>query len=78
MLASFVTAPFTSYVSRGYEHQADEFALSLAHDPQAGIDGFKKVSYQSMMDPDPSSLLQWWFGTHPTMAERIKYLELQK
>lgn len=80
-LLSFISlamSPVLSDVSRTYEHQSDVFAIELTGDPQAGIDGFKKLAYQSFIDPDPSPILQWWFGTHPTMKERIEFLESRK
>lgn len=80
-LISFITlalAPIQSDLSRRSEHESDVFAVAVTQNPQAGIDGFKKLSYQSFVDPDPSPLLQWMFGTHPTFKERIEYLESQK
>lgn len=74
---SFATAPVTSYLSRADERAADAFALQLTGDAQAGIDGFTKNAYQGFIDPNPPELLQWWFGTHPTMQERIDTLRDQ-
>ncbi len=73
-----LTSPLDSYVSRSFEHQADVYETAIARDPQASIDGFKKMTYQSFIDVEPSPFLQFWFGIHPSVAERIEYYESQK
>lgn len=74
-LIGLFTAPATSYVSRTFEAQADAYELHLAANPQASASSLKKMAYQSFTDPDPSPLMQWWFGSHPSMKERVDFFE---
>jgi|GEM_PF-5199233 len=72
-----ILAPVFSLQSRALEQQADAYEVAIAQDPQASIDGFKKMSYQSFVDVDPPKLFQLWFGTHPTVKERIRFYQNQ-
>ena len=71
---SLAASPINSAVSRIYEHNADAYALQITHDPSAGTDGFKKSAYETFTDPNPPAVLQFWFGDHPTIKERIDFL----
>jgi Zn-dependent protease with chaperone function len=64
-----------NYVSRGVEGRADAFALRLTQDPRAFIDLEKRLAVQNIADPEPPTLLQDLFGTHPTTIERLGYGE---
>ncbi|TSC87159.1 MAG: M48 family peptidase [Parcubacteria group bacterium Gr01-1014_8] len=72
---SLLAAPIDSAISRDIEHKADVFGFELTHATKPAITSFRKMTYQSFVDPDPPRFLQWWFGTHPTMKERIEFLE---
>lgn len=66
-------SPVESAISRVMEHRADAFGLRVT-----GLDdatarlmvGFAERDYS---DPDPPRWLQFWFGTHPTLKERIAF-----
>jgi STE24 endopeptidase len=58
-------------LSRQVESRADAFALRLTHDPAAFVALERRLSVTNVSDPDPPSLLQDLFGTHPTTIERI-------
>jgi len=60
-----------SYVSRAVEARADAFALRLTDDPHAFISLERRLALQNIAEPDPPSLLQDLFGTHPTIIDRI-------
>jgi Zn-dependent protease with chaperone function len=65
--------PIDSALSRALEHRADAFGLRVSQRPLAMarlFDGFAERDFQ---DPDPPALLQFWFGTHPTLDERIRF-----
>lgn len=74
-MTSLLTSPATSYVNRTLERAADAYELQLVKNPRASADTLKKMTYQSFIDPDPSPLMQAWFGTHPSMRERIEFFE---
>lgn len=65
--------PIANAEARYMEHRADAFGLRVT-----GLDtatarlmvGFAERDYS---DPDPPALLHFWFGTHPTLKERIAF-----
>ncbi len=74
-LMPMINAPIISGISRSMERQADAYAISVTQDPAAGISSMARLSYLVFADQKPPALLQWWFGTHPTMKERIETMQ---
>lgn len=65
--------PIANAESRLMEHRADAFGLRVTglHEATARLMvGFAERDYS---DPDPPALLHFWFGTHPTLNERIAF-----
>ncbi len=65
--------PIANAESRYMEHRADAFGLRTTglHEATARLMvGFAERDYS---DPDPPALLHFWFGTHPTLKERIAF-----
>ena len=73
-LFMIVQAPIASGISRYFEHRADAFGLRLTHLNDAMIRLFIGFAERDYSDPNPPPLLQFWFGTHPTLAERIAFV----
>jgi len=75
LLVAFVayvgTLPLQNAVSRRYEAEADWLALEATHDPSADIGLERRFVRTSLSQPDPPGWVTFWFGTHPTPAERI-------
>lgn len=68
---ALLSAPLQNAASRRYEAEADWAALQSTRDPAAleGLHvGFTRVA---LADPDPPGWWHWWFGSHPTGAERV-------
>ncbi len=66
-------APIASGISRYFEHRADAFGLRLTHLNEASVQLFIGFAERDYSDPDPPALLQFWFGTHPTLRERVEF-----
>ena len=71
LVFGFATSPIICTISRAIESRADAYALTITKDPEAGVGGFKKLAYQSFVDPSPPAFLHFWFDTHPSLDERI-------
>lgn len=71
----FASSPLENYVSRIHEQSADQYAVELTGNPQAGIMSFQKLSRLSLSDPNPPELIKWLRYSHPTISERIRFLE---
>jgi Zn-dependent protease with chaperone function len=68
-----VQDPVANGISRSLEHRADAFGMRLTHLNEATarlMIGFAERDYS---DPDPPALYQFWFGTHPSLSERIRF-----
>ena len=66
-----VTVPVESLLSRQVERAADARAVALTGDPEAYAEAFQVLLRTNLADPSPPGWVQWWFGSHPTGAERV-------
>ncbi len=71
----FLSTPAFNAFSRWEEHQADAYALRLDPDPAAGIAAFKGFVRSDLSDPAPPSWMIWWAFTHPSLQQRVRFLE---
>jgi STE24 endopeptidase len=71
VILSFGLAPIDNAITRRYEAEADWIALQATRDPDAAEELFVDFVTSDLEDPTPS----WWdkqfFGSHPSVAERI-------
>lgn len=74
---SFLLSPLDNYASRYQEHAADQYAVEITGDAQSGITSFQKLARLSLSDPNPSALVKVFRYSHPTISERIRFLESQ-
>lgn len=75
-LGSVLSTPLENLVSRQIETRADVVALEVTHDPEAFIGLQRQLSASALSDPQPAAWSQWWFGSHPTVLERIALARL--
>ncbi len=66
-----VATPASNLVSRAMEREADDTALQVTRDPAAAEGLFRGFVTTALAVPDPPTWVQLWFGTHPSLAERI-------
>ncbi len=74
-IGSLVATPVQNLVSRQVEERADLFALDLTRDAQAFIAMQRRLAQTNVSDPDPPAPWQWFFGSHPTAAQRVAMAE---
>jgi STE24 endopeptidase len=77
---SAFSEPVANGFSRWMEHNADVYGQEAMHgivaDPQAlGQHTFQVLGEDSLDDPTPHPLFEWWFDTHPTTAFRAAFAE---
>ncbi|TNM45086.1 M48 family metallopeptidase [Nocardioides albidus] len=70
-IATFLSAPAQNAISRAIETRADQTALEATNAPQAFVDLQRRLALRSHADPTPPAWSQWWFGSHPTVLQRI-------
>jgi STE24 endopeptidase len=64
--------PALMVVSRGWERDCDRFALDQTGDPAAFIAAFQKLANRNLADLDPPRWVYLFFGSHPTVPERVE------
>jgi STE24 endopeptidase len=74
-LGTLLGTPVQNLVSRHVEARADLFALDLTADPQAFVAMQQRLAETNVSDPDPPVAWQWFFGSHPTAAQRVAMAE---
>lgn len=70
-----VAVPVSSLLSRQVERAADVRAVELTQDPVAYAEAMRTLLVTNRADPAPPAAYQWWFGTHPSGAERVARAE---
>jgi STE24 endopeptidase len=77
---SDLSDPLQNGISRWIEHNADVYGQEAVHgiiaEPQAvGLHSFQVLGEDSLDDPTPHPIYEWWFGTHPTTRFRAAFAE---
>ena len=70
-VGGLVAAPVQEGISRQIETRADVDALRATGDPDAFIAMQRELTLRSLADPTPSAWTQFWFGSHPTVLQRV-------
>jgi len=70
-VGTLLSTPAQNLVSRHIEARADVHALDLTDDPDAFTAMQRDLAVTNLDEPDPPAALQWFFGSHPTPAQRI-------
>lgn len=70
-VVSAASVPLGSWVSRGFEREAEWSGLTVSRDANAAIGLQQGLVERSLGVPDPPAAIQFWFGSHPTALERI-------
>ena len=61
--------------TRAIEARADRAALEATDDPGSFDELQRQLALHSLADPSPPRLTQFWFGSHPTVLQRIGIAE---
>ncbi len=75
MLIGLIQTPLTNILSRKYEYEADEYALSSTRKPLSFKSTLEKLTEQNLGDKDPHPFVEWFFYSHPSIKNRISALE---
>jgi len=70
-LYGLVVQPLQNMMSRYFEYQADEFAVSRGPGPDPFISAMNKLAEQNLADKDPHPLVELLFHSHPSIKKRI-------
>ncbi len=70
-VGTLLSTPLQNAVSRHVEARADVHALDLTRDPEAFVDMQRDLATSNLSDADPPAAWHWFFGSHPTTAQRM-------
>ncbi|MBI4356077.1 MAG: M48 family metallopeptidase [Candidatus Omnitrophica bacterium] len=73
---SLVLLPVDNGVSRHFEFQADDFALTLTRLVDPFISAMQKLAQQNLAEMHPPGWIEWLLYDHPSIARRIRAAEL--
>jgi STE24 endopeptidase len=73
-LAAFPLTPFTSWLSRRHEWEADRFACALTGTPEALATALVKLSRENLANLHPHPLYAAFYYSHPPLVERVLML----
>lgn len=74
-IGMLLALPAQNAVSRALEARADVHSVALTGQAATFEAMQRRLATSNLTDPDPPWLLQTWFGSHPTVAERIGLAE---
>ncbi|WP_241840544.1 M48 family metallopeptidase [Fictibacillus sp. S7] len=77
-LLSFLAGPVENAVSRKAEKDADRYAIEMTKDPEAAVGAFQKLTISGLSEVNPPKLVKFFLYGHPTMLERITFLDSYK
>ena len=71
MLIGIILTPVGNIISRKYEYEADEYAVSSTRKPADFIATLTKLNDQNLDDKYPHPFVEWFFYSHPSITKRI-------
>lgn len=71
MLIGLLLTPIGNIISRKYEYEADNYAITSTHKPAEFIATLEKLNEQNLGDKDPHPFVEWFFYSHPSVKKRI-------
>ncbi len=74
-VGTLASAPAQNVVSRAVEARADRTALEATHDTASFTALQERLATRSLADPTPPRWSQIWFGSHPTVLQRLGIAE---
>ena len=70
-LIGLIQSPLGNILSRKFEYEADEYAITETKNPGAFINTLEKLTDQNLGDKDPHPFIEWFFYSHPSIKNRI-------
>ncbi len=70
-IGALLASPVENTISRAIEARADRAALAATGDLSTFTAMQRQLAVRSLADPTPPRISQFWFGSHPTVLQRI-------
>jgi len=72
MLIGVIQTPLGNILSRKFEYEADEYAISETKNPPVFTKTLQKLTEQNLGDKEPHPFVEWFFYSHPSIKNRIE------
>lgn len=70
-IGALLASPVQNTISRAVEARADRAALEATADPETFVEMQRQLALRSLADPTPPRWSAFWFGSHPTVLQRV-------
>lgn len=70
-VGTLLASPVENTISRAVEARADRTSLEATGDAATFIEMQRQLALRSLADPTPPRLSAFWFGSHPTVLQRV-------
>ncbi|MFC0189759.1 M48 family metallopeptidase [Fictibacillus aquaticus] len=77
-LLGFAVSPVENAISRSAERDADQYAIEMTKNPEAAVGAFQELTVSGLSEVNPPKLVKFFLYGHPTMLERISFLDAQR
>lgn len=74
-LIGLVQSPLGNILSRKFEYEADEYAITETKNPTAFKNTLEKLTEQNLGDKEPHPFVEWFFYSHPSIKNRINAID---
>ncbi len=71
MIVGLILTPLTNSISKKFEYEADEYAITSTNKKEAFISTLEKLTDQNLGDRDPHPFVEWFFYSHPSIKNRV-------
>jgi len=71
MIIGLIQTPLSNLLSRKFEYEADEYAITSSGKPEAFKATLEKLTEQNLGDKEPHPFVEWYFYSHPSIKKRI-------
>ena len=75
-IIGLIQAPISNIISRKFEYEADEYAITSTENAPAFKQTLQKLSDQNLGDEDPHPFVELFFYSHPSIKNRIRAIDL--
>ncbi|MDP4114686.1 MAG: M48 family metallopeptidase [Bacteroidota bacterium] len=75
MVIGLIQTPLGNILSRKYEYEADNYAVSVTDKKEIFINALEKLTEQNLGDKDPHPFVEWFFYSHPSIKNRISAIK---
>lgn len=69
IIIGLVQSPVSNIISRKFEYEADEYAISSTGKTEAFIKTLEKLTDQNLGDKEPHPFVEWFFYSHPSIKK---------